>query len=837
MHEKLINKKAVRTLSYLLIIVIIFLLVFVQSTSTVEQKKNISPTETRLAKDSIKKVMDALSSYQTFIEFTFTQQELDAISKLITHLLPNTQVMLATSKFGLSISTSTQISFFSDFYINNQCLLVNDIPSATFESCYIGNLPISDFILKGLINNVTNLIMGKEFSDTLDELLTNVEHDNNALILKAQKSKFLKREINESISKIGDLATLYTQSSNVSPKLIEVYLNELESFHADELHAHLNTLFSLAKQRSLNNSAVDENTAIIWALAVAYGDYRFASLVGVKRTNTNKKTPLLRGREDLTKHFIYSAALQQLGDVDIGLSIGEAKELLDSISGGSGLSFADIAADKAGLQFAQFITSSQSNADFSQSQLNNIKDENSFFPFIHDLPEGFKGSNFQRIISNTNSNNYLMVENEIDKRIQQLSLYKSKLTDKILHEQWAQPSASYHKIWLKTDTHIHTKFSDGNYQVNEIAKQAFSYGCDAIAITDHGDYNLQKVTSNEYFNAIAEAQALYPYLTIMPGLEWNIPPFNGREHATLILPKTENFQRNLSAFRERYDHFERFDEKVLSPQKAFEWLEKHGSDNSKYPPVVLYNHPSRKDWQQQENEHDFTYWRNFSDLVIGFSGAPGHQKKRSDNNGSYEYHLKTINGWDPSVAIVGGEWDRLLQQGYKIWAARAGSDFHNTKMDYWPCQFSSTHLLANSREHNNVLSAYHSGAFWAQHGNFISKVKYNISNAQHSLHIGQQGQAIRGETIKVDLELDLNKKDWQGNKVTLDELELIIITENTIKSIKFDDIHQVNQHVKISYQYKVNSEFAIFRWRGRSIQPEKHHYMFYTNPIKVITKQ
>ena len=85
--------------------------------------------------------------------------------------------------------------------------------------------------------------------------------------------------------------------------------------------------------------------------------------------------------------------------------------------------------------------------------------------------------------------------------------------------------------------------------------------------------------------------------------------------------------------------------------------------------MVIYNHPSRKDWQQQENEHDFTYWRNFTDLVIGFSGAPGHQKKRSDNNGSYELHLKTINGWDPSIENVGGEWDRLLQQGYKIWAA------------------------------------------------------------------------------------------------------------------------------------------------------------------------
>ena len=376
-------------------------------------------------------------------------------------------------------------------------------------------------------------------------------------------------------------------------------------------------------------------------------------------------------------------------------------------------------------------------------------------------------------------------------------------------------------------------FSDGSVKIDEVAKQATSYGCDVIAITDHGDHNLKKVVSDEYFNTIYETQKKHPFLTIMPGLEWNIPPMNGREHATLILPKTDNLQRNLSAFRSRYDQFKRFDEKVLSPEEAFKWLEKHGNDNTPYKPLVIYNHPSRKDWQQQENAHDFTYWRNFSDVVVGFSGAPGHQKIRNDNNGSYEFHSKTINGWDPSIENVGGEWDRLLQQGYKIWAARAGSDFHNTKMDYWPCQFSSTHLLAKSNEHNNVLAAYQSGAFWAQHGNFISKIDFNVFTTNKKLNIGQQESAYRGETISINLTVNLNEMDWQGNTTSLDELELIVITEDKIDSIKFNEYDLKKNKIRINYQYKLNSKFAIFRWRGRSIQPEQHHYMFYTNPIKV----
>ena len=64
---------------------------------------------------------------------------------------------------------------------------------------------------------------------------------------------------------------------------------------------------------------------------------------------SNRAITTLSGRGDLSLHFLYSVILEQVGKENIGLSIGELKELLDSNEGGSGFSFADLAADKAGI--------------------------------------------------------------------------------------------------------------------------------------------------------------------------------------------------------------------------------------------------------------------------------------------------------------------------------------------------------------------------------------------------------------------------------------------------------------------------------------------------------
>lgn len=64
-------------------------------------------------------------------------------------------------------------------------------------------------------------------------------------------------------------------------------------------------------------------------------------------------TVTLRGRDDLAKHWAFSAGLTAAFGSDAATDLGEWKELQDSLPRGSGFSFVDLAADRSGVRFAR----------------------------------------------------------------------------------------------------------------------------------------------------------------------------------------------------------------------------------------------------------------------------------------------------------------------------------------------------------------------------------------------------------------------------------------------------------------------------------------------------
>ena len=187
-------------------------------------------------------------------------------------------------------------------------------------------------------------------------------------------------------------------------------------------------LFELAYQRSTLETAIAENRAVIATI----NDYVNKEATK-KLFSTPDLTPVtgeqfpafLYKRIDLAQHFIGSAALTASVNQQASQIAGEEKELSDANSG-SGFSFIDLTADKAGTRFGEMATSSPENARKMQRVMSRIKDYSDFMPDPRDLPEHMNESVFKQRFESVNSPVYQEIVKKIDARIAATPIYKAE---------------------------------------------------------------------------------------------------------------------------------------------------------------------------------------------------------------------------------------------------------------------------------------------------------------------------------------------------------------------------------------------------------------------------
>jgi len=196
---------------------------------------------------------------------------------------------------------------------------------------------------------------------------------------------------------------------------------------AVSLDSLLQPLFGLALERSASGSdAGGENRALLLALGVALSGNSIEHLVG-RPEGTELPEPsqlnlVLRGRDDLAKHFGISAAITAAGGGALADTIGVFKEVDDS-RGGSGFSFADLLADRAGVSLAEAALGK--NAAAVQQFMSRQLQEASYMPDITRLPEGVMELEFKSRFEDLDSASYALVQGEIERRISSCSLYQS----------------------------------------------------------------------------------------------------------------------------------------------------------------------------------------------------------------------------------------------------------------------------------------------------------------------------------------------------------------------------------------------------------------------------
>lgn len=128
----------------------------------------------------------------------------------------------------------------------------------------------------------------------------------------------------------------------------------------------------------------------------------------------------LVGRHDSAQHFVVSAAMAAWAGEPAANAVGLFKEIQDS-RGGSGFSFADLAADRAGTRFGELVAEGSPRLRYA---LRSTLTDAELAPSLDGLPEPFSAADFEQRFGSGDNAAYRQVTTEIERRLAALPLYR-----------------------------------------------------------------------------------------------------------------------------------------------------------------------------------------------------------------------------------------------------------------------------------------------------------------------------------------------------------------------------------------------------------------------------
>ncbi|MFF4823990.1 PHP domain-containing protein [Streptomyces sp. NPDC001312] len=444
--------------------------------------------------------------------------------------------------------------------------------------------------------------------------------------------------------------------------------------------------------------------------------------------------------------------------------------------------------------------------------------------------------------------------------------------------QSAESSRSGGYLWLAGDHHIHTQYSsDGKYRVVDHVRQANAHGLDWMVITDHGSEQHAKIGVEKVNPDIVAARGQISDTLVFQGLEWNIP---AAEHGTVFVHPGSNEVAVLKEFENSFDGAVK---KATANTPANEALAIAGVNflaeqvqrRKVKDALFLANHPARKGI---DSPHEIRAWRDAQPTIaVGMEGAPGHQAAGlrapggpGSGRGYYDgspgadsfsgYPLesyRTWGGFDWMTATVGGLWDSLLAEG-KPWWITANSDSHSVYADssvrgpgsnfnanghyedpvhggalnlgdgdFWPGQYSRTHVGAASFSYQAVMEGIRAGRVWVDHGGLISGLNAQLRSGGKAVTLGDVLHVRRGSQVDLVVEISLaNGPNWAQFVPRLARVDVIqgdvtgrvsdkdaFITPDT-KVVKSFEVDKSTGSVRLTYSLGPVDKPVYVRLRG-----------------------
>jgi hypothetical protein len=386
---------------------------------TVRRAGEITPGNIQSARQFLAQNDPRKPAYRTRQSLALNQQDIDLAANYLAYFYANGGARLTVRNRKIDLAASLRPPKVPViFYFNIGAILSSDGSSLQFDELRSGQLPLPGFVGNWLIKLIGARMIGKDAYNLVDDAVKRVEIRNGQIVVGYEWPASSTGKLTAAAISAEDQERLRVYQErlaliNSSPKRRNVSLAELSV-----------ALFELATFRSQQFSAVGENRAALVVLAFYVNGESLGRLLPAANSwpRPTEQIVTLNGRGDFAKHFIVSAALAASTGSPLADAVGLYKEIADSRAG-SGFSFGDIAAGRAGTRFGELAAGITSAKKFQQRLSGGIA-EKDIMPATADLPEFMPEAEFKRRFGGVNGVEYKKMMAEIDRRITALPLYR-----------------------------------------------------------------------------------------------------------------------------------------------------------------------------------------------------------------------------------------------------------------------------------------------------------------------------------------------------------------------------------------------------------------------------
>ncbi len=390
----------------------------IEQTPLVETQATLTPGQIDRAKSILDQHDPRYLQDGEVKTITIRKRDLDLAVNYLVHLIGGGGSVVELGDDSITAQATVQLPKNPiGHYLNIDVELHETSGIPNLEHLQIGRLAIPGWIANQVFKLAVNAFHDRTGQRLEGDLIQRVELTNHSMSITYQWDSDINDVVRTNLVSAEDQQRLELYNQ----KLVDEMSTGSGPVRMTDI---LRSLFDLAGERSTRGDAATENRAAIIVLAAYVGGHGLRRLAPQADSwpKAPKRDVRLQGRKDFAQHFMISASLSTAGGNIFSDAVGLLKEIDDS-RGGTGFSFNDLCADKAGTRFGERATA-YSRASEIQMRIAQSLVESDIMPRADDLPEHMSESAFRQRFGGVDSPRYKRMIAEIDRRVDQLPLYR-----------------------------------------------------------------------------------------------------------------------------------------------------------------------------------------------------------------------------------------------------------------------------------------------------------------------------------------------------------------------------------------------------------------------------